>query len=57
MLCFLRRHCEERSDVAIQFGYSPLKLCSGLPRRYAPRNEAVGKTAFQSNLGNISHAV
>jgi len=30
------RHCEERSDVAIQVSPFP-----GLPRRYAPRNDDI----------------
>ncbi len=35
----LTRHCEERSDEAIQWPYEMLEKVTGLLRRYAPRND------------------
>jgi hypothetical protein len=45
MTLYYHRHCEERSDVALQtafllaFAFRETEPLHGLPRRFAPRND------------------
>jgi len=56
---FRSRHCEERSDVAIQVSANLADIAKpGLPRRCAPRNDVqkkiIERTGYISNSFTMS---
>ena len=59
------RHCEEQSDAAIQKPQGNIiRVISGLPRRFAPRNDGarkeMGKVTFfifKNCPKNVSHSI